>query len=108
MKQFGFPELMVKDMADPEASMRDATVKCWYSDDRFKAIIVSATDEAHGLICNDGVGFTDENGLPYDVLERGKYRLVAELATKDGVLMANAEKALVPALFAESATDTAP
>ena len=91
MKKFGFPELMVRDAANPEASMRNATVKCWYSDDRFKAIIVSATDEAHGAICNDGVGLTDENGAPYTVLERGKYRMVAELSTKDGVLLATVE-----------------
>ena len=94
MKQFGFPELMVRDAADPEASMRNATVKCWYSDDRFKALIVSATDRAHGLICDDGIGFTDEKGKPYTVLKKGRYQLVAELVTADGVLLAREEKAI--------------
>jgi len=94
MKQFGFPELMVRDLADPEASMKDATIKCWYSDDNFKALIVSASDEGHGLISDDGVGFTDENGVLYAVLERGSYELVAELATRDGVLLASTEKRL--------------
>ncbi len=94
MKQFGFPELMVRDMADPAASMRDATIKCRYSDDDFKALIVSATDREHGLICDDGVGFTDENGDPYTVLPRGSYRLMAELADRDGNLLARVEKEL--------------
>ena len=94
MKQFGFPELMVRDLNDPEDSMRDATIKCRYSDDIFKAVIVSATDKAHGLICNDGVGFTDEKGDPYAVLPRGRYTLAAELTDRDGNLLARAEKDL--------------
>ena len=94
MKRFGFPELMVKDLADPDASMRDATIKCWYSDDTFKAIIVSATDCVHGLICDDGVGFTDEKGVPYTALPRGRYGLVAELSDRDGKLLARVEKVL--------------
>ena len=95
MKSFGFPELMVKDPADPDASMRDATIKCWYSDDTFKAIIVSATDQAHGLICDDGVGFVDEKGDSYTALPRGGYRLVAELADPRGGVLAVAEKEIL-------------
>lgn len=95
MKRFGFPELMVRDLNAPEASMRDATIKCWYSDDTFKALIVSATDQAHGLICDDGVCFADENGNPYTVLPRGRYTLVAELADDGGTLLARATKELM-------------
>ena len=95
MKRFGFPELMVKDLTDPDVSMRDATIKCWYSDDTFKAIIVSATDQAHGLICDDGLGFVDEKGNPYTALPRGGYRLVAELADPRGEVLAAAEKVIL-------------
>ena len=85
---FGFPELMVKDLSDPYASLRDATIKCWYSDSAFKAVIVSGTDVSHGMRMDDGINYTDENGKPYDALPRGKYTVRVTFAQKDGVLLA--------------------
>lgn len=95
MKAFGFPELLVRDADNPLASLRDATIKCYYSDDFFKSFIVSATDTAHGAIWNDGIGFTDENGDPYDVLPCGNYTIEATLSSADGTRLAFAEKSVV-------------
>ena len=94
LKDFGFPELLVKDLVEPMASMRDATIKCFYSDDVFKSFIVSATDTAHGLILDDGVGFTDEKGMPYHVLPCGTYTVTVTLDTADGERLAEAEKSI--------------
>ena len=95
MKRFGFPELLVEDLDAPERSMRNATIKCFYSDTVFKAIIVTATDKAHGLLLDDGVGFTDERGEPYTVLPRGAYTIRVTLSASDGALLAEAEKPIV-------------
>lgn len=92
MLDYGFPELMVKDVERPMDSMRDATIKCWYSDDKYKALIVSATGVEQGRIFDDGVGFTDENGEPYPMLAMGDYRIEVELATADGDTLARAAK----------------
>ena len=89
---FGFPELLVKDLAHPEESLRNATIKCWYSDDCFKAVIVSATGVAQGSIFEDGMGYLDENGAPYTVLPEGNYTVEAELATVDGRCLARTAK----------------
>ena len=86
LKAFGFPEVLVKDPADPYASMRDSTIKCFFTDDAFKAIIISGTDKAHGMLLDDGIGFTDENGQPYNALPRGKYRLEAVLSAQGRIL----------------------
>lgn len=86
LRAFGFPEVLVKDPADPYASMRDSTIKCFFTDDGFKAIIISGTDKAHGMLLDDGIGFTDENGQPYDALPRGKYRLEAALSVQGRIL----------------------
>ena len=59
---YGFPELQVKDIEDPEASFHDATIKCFYDEKGFKALIVSASDVAHGRILESGVDLRDENG----------------------------------------------
>ena len=89
---FGFPELMVKDTEHPMESMRDATIKCWYSDDNYKAFIVSATGVEQGRIFEDGVGFLDENGAPYPMLEMGDYRIEVEMTTADGESLARVAK----------------
>ena len=89
--EFGFPELMVRDMADPYASLRDATIKCWYNDDVFKSFIVSGTDTAHGMLLDDGINYTDENGEPYTALGRGVYTVRVTLAKKDGAVLAQKE-----------------
>ena len=95
MKKFGFAELMVRDLDRPEESLRDATIKCWYSDDAFKSMIVSASDVSHGAIFDDGIGFTDENGQPYTVLQRGEYTVVVTLCTAMGEMLAGASKKIV-------------
>ncbi len=84
--EFGFPELMVKDIERPYDSLRDATLKCWYSDDCFKALIVSGTDKAHGMPFDDGIGYTDAHGEPYDALESGEYTLKVTLASRGRTL----------------------
>ena len=92
--EFGFPELIVRDLAHPEESLRDATLKAWYSDTCFKALVISATDAAHGLVADDGVGYTDENGAPYTALPMGEYRVLVTLETRGGKLLAETEKAI--------------
>lgn len=95
LKAFGFAELMVKDISSPEDSFRDATIKCWYSDDAFKAMIVSATGAEHGAMMDDGIGFVDENGMPYRALERGNYTIVAQLRGSNRELLASVSKKIV-------------
>lgn len=79
MKDYGFPPLMVLDISHPEKSLRNATIKSYFTDTIFKTIIVSATDAANGAILDDGIGYTDENGEPYSALPEGKYRIVVKL-----------------------------
>ena len=79
MKDYGFPPLMVADISHPEQSLRNATIKSYFTDTFFKTIIVSATDVAHGAILDDGIGYTDENGEPYSALPEGRYRIVVKL-----------------------------
>lgn len=92
LKQFGFPELLVKDLNNPEASLHDATIKCFYNDNYFKAIIVSATDTKHGRIMNTGLYLCDENGNPYYSLDKGEYTISVELYDKNNTLLANTSK----------------
>ena len=47
---YGFPPLVVKSIASPMESLRDASIKAWFSDQEFKAMFVAATDMEHGLI----------------------------------------------------------
>lgn len=89
---FGFPELLVKDIRDPEASLHDASIKCWYSDTSFKAVIVSATGTRQGRIFDDGVGFFDENGKPFNMLGMGCYTVEAELDSPEGEVLAIVRK----------------
>lgn len=76
LKEFGFPELIVKDINNPLDSFKDATIKCFYNDELFKAIIVSETNNKY---LDDGIGFVDENNNPYTYLEKGNYKLVCKL-----------------------------
>ncbi|MCR5095629.1 MAG: hypothetical protein K6A70_02700 [Erysipelotrichaceae bacterium] len=85
LKEYGFAELIVKDLDDPEASFHDATIKVFLSDGVFRAIIVSASDVSHGRIFESGVDYTDEEGKPYDCLPTGKYELEVELKYKDEI-----------------------
>lgn len=86
LKEYGFAELIVKDLHDPEASFHDASIKAFLSDRYFRAIIVSASDVKHGRVFESGVDFTDEEGKPYDVLPCGEYELTVELRYKEEIL----------------------
>ncbi|MBQ5443930.1 MAG: hypothetical protein IIU29_01975 [Erysipelotrichaceae bacterium] len=92
LKDFGFPELQVIDLGDPSASLKYAPIKCFYDDARFKAIIVSGTDTKHGRIFDTGIGYTDENGQPYETLEKGNYTIDVSLYDSDLRLLANVKK----------------
>lgn len=76
LQEFGFPELIVKDTNNPLVSLKDATIKCFYNDELFKAIIVCETNNKY---LDDGMHYTDENNKPYSYLEKGKYKLVCRL-----------------------------
>ncbi|MBR4461768.1 MAG: hypothetical protein IKS51_04230 [Erysipelotrichaceae bacterium] len=84
--KFGFPELQVKDLKHPEESLRDATIKAYYNDTQYKALIVSASDMEHGAFLDDGMHYHDENGNPYDVLPEGEYTISVELKQNDHLL----------------------
>ena len=89
---FGFPELIVKDLNDPEASFQDATIKCFYNDDLYKAVIITASDAKHGLIFDDGVNFLDENKKPYEILKQGEYTIRVELKDNEDNILACTDK----------------
>ena len=71
LRAFGFPE------AIPPRYY--AGNKCWFSDGRFKAVIVSATDPETGAVWEDGMSMRDGNGLPFKVLPEGEYVISAVL-----------------------------
>ncbi len=86
------PEMAVADAEDPQASAHDATVKCVYTDQTFYALIVSATDPAHGLAEEDGYGLVDHEGRPYNALPEGKYRIQVDLTSADGRALGSASE----------------
>lgn len=92
LKAYGFPPLLVRDLADPQASLRDATIKCWYDDTTFKAIIITATDVEHGLLLDDHMRFTDDEGRPYTGLPKGNYTIRVSLSDRNGKRLAVTEK----------------
>ena len=92
LKSFGFPELQVKDLRDPFVSLRDASIKCFYDDACFKALIVSGSDVSHGRIFDTGMAYTDENGRPYETLEKGDYVIEVSLYDREETLCAKACK----------------
>ena len=84
-----FPFLIVD---GSEHSLQNATIKCWFSDDSFNAFIPYATDTKHGLLMDDGIGYTDAAGHPYDALPVGNYTAVAVLRDGKGRELAAAKK----------------
>ena len=92
LKRFSFPELLVKDPDDPEASLHDATIKCFYDGSSYKGVVVSAGDVAHGRIMETGLDLRNGNGEAYDVLEQGDYLLEVSLYDRDETLLARTEK----------------
>lgn len=103
LKAFGFPELLVKDLDDPLTSLADASIKCFYKDDSFKAIIVSGSDVTHGRIRESGMDYHDENGQPYESLKEGDYLLRVSLCDRDGNVLADDEKRIKIAIRKEAA-----
>ena len=95
MLEYGFAELMVDDVNNPQLSYRNATNKCLFNQTSFKSIIVSATDQRHGAIFDDGINYTDENGNPYTTLPMGNYSIEVSLKTKDESLLAGCNTDIV-------------
>ena len=91
--RFGFPELLVRDPERPLDSLGDASIKCWFSDTVFKAVIPSGTGKAQGRIFDGGLGLLDPDRQPYPMLEEGEYLLTVTL-TRGGTVLAQAKKAL--------------
>lgn len=83
MLAYGFPILNVKDLNDVNASINNATIKAWYSDSKFKAIIVNASNLEHGSLLNYDFDLLDENNNPYDLLEMGEYSIEVSMYYKD-------------------------
>lgn len=91
MQEFGFPIMAVEDINHIEESINNATIKAWYSDNRFKAIIVSASNKAHGSVFESDFDLLDENNNPYDLLPMGEYLIEVSLY-KQGQIDASAKK----------------
>lgn len=79
LKEFGFPLLVVDDINKPMASIHKASIKAWYSDTKFKAVIVNASSVSSGAIAYDGFGLTDDNEQPYSLLKEGKYTVFVKI-----------------------------
>lgn len=89
---YGFPPLVVKSIASPMESLRDASIKAWFSDQEFKAMFVAATDMKHGLIFDDGMGFLGADGQPLDLLPEGNYVIEVLLRDEEGTELAIATR----------------
>ena len=89
---YGFPPLVVKSIASPLESLRDASIKAWFSDQEFKAMFVAATDMEHGLIFDDGMGFLGADGQPLDLLPEGNYVIEVLLRDEEGTELAIATR----------------
>lgn len=86
LKEFGFPLLVVNDVNYPESSLHNGSIKAWYSDTKFKAIIVNASDKTSGASFDDGFNLYDENGMPYSLLQMGEYTIEVTLKINDEIL----------------------
>ena len=91
MEAFGFPETAYDPHLAPDETLRLAPLKCWFSDTSFKAVIVSASDVAHGALLDDGLRFTDSEKNPYFCIPEGDYRLSVTFSLEKDVL-SSAEK----------------
>ncbi len=60
VKAKDFPCLLVDGTAH---SLQNANIKCWFSGGEFNAFIPYATDEAHGFIMDDGIGYTEDGRI---------------------------------------------
>lgn len=87
----GMVEFLTAEGDDTESGFSRAGMKCVLSDCGYKALIVSAGDEAHGAPADDGFGFLSPDGTAFSAFPCGQYRLCAAL-TLGGVTLAAAEK----------------
>jgi len=85
LKEYGFPILRVDDIKNPSLSIRNATIKSSFDNQKFESLIVSATDKNNGAIFDDGMNFTDEFNNPYQLLNKGEYTLIVELHNNDHI-----------------------
>lgn len=88
------PVLVVEDLHHPMDSFSNAEIKCAFGDDVFRSLIVYATDEAHGLLQDDGVGFRSADGMDIEGLPEGNYLVQATLLDGKERILASAEKEL--------------
>ena len=88
------PVLVVEDITRPMESFANAEIKCAFSDDQFRALIVCATDAAHGLLQDDGVGFVNGDGTAIEGLPAGDYSVQVTLLDGRERVLASAEKEL--------------
>jgi len=86
LKEFGFPLLCVEDINNPDASLNKASIKAWYSDSHFKAIIVSASGSKYGSLFDSDFSLYDDNGKPFYLLKMGDYRIEISLYDKNTLL----------------------
>lgn len=86
LNKFGFPLLVVNDINNPNESFNNGSIKCWFSDTKFKAIIINASNKANGALFDDGFNFVDENGKSYELLKIGFYKIVVTLSINDNII----------------------
>lgn len=86
LKEFGFPLLVVDDINEPLNTLYKASIKAWYSDNKFKAIIVNASNVECGAIADDGFDLKDDDGNPYHCLPQGKYTIEVILKNNNSIL----------------------
>ncbi|SDX28745.1 hypothetical protein [Eubacterium barkeri] len=79
LKSAGMAEILY-DPADPVASLKNGSIKCYYSDTQFRGIIVGAT---HAAI-DDQMNYVDGGGHDYPALADGDYTITASLYANDG------------------------
>lgn len=82
--RFGFPELCY-DPSEPD-SIRNASLKAWFSENEFKGVILSASGKETGALADDGMHLLHDGKAPYFLLPTGEYTLRASLYSKDGEL----------------------
>lgn len=91
MEEFGFPELIVEDINNPNDSLYRATIKCFYNEHIFKAIIVNATKS----IFDDGLNLLDDNSNEYELLKMGDYLIEVSVLKGDEIIGFGSKKMII-------------
>lgn len=94
LKEFGFPALVVDDINNPYETLYKGNIKAWYSNNKFKCLIVNCSNIENGAIFNDGMNFVNENNEPYNCLPIGEYSIEVILSYKNEIL-AKANKKII-------------